>query len=69
MNDANKILLNHRIEEELETVTESDAVEFLTENGHDVNAAIIASLTDNTNLPDEEDYLLNEKLLKNYFDN
>ena len=66
MQEANRILLNNTFEKEMENVNDNDVVGYLEENGHDVNAALVASLEDEKSLPEEEDYFFDEKTLDNY---
>lgn len=53
------------IENEMDQLSDLDAIEYLKENGHDVNAALVASLTENINLPEAADYLKDEQTLTN----
>ena len=66
MQEANRILLNNTFEKEMENVNDNDVVDYLEENGHDVDAALVASLEDEKSLPEEEDYFFDEKTLDNY---
>ncbi len=65
MNEAKQIILNKHLEAELDKVNEMDAVEYLMDNGHDINAALIASLSENISLPEEVDYLYDTETLNN----
>ena len=67
-NETKKINLNENIDEELDKINELDALEYLKENGHDINAALVASLTENSGMPDEVDYLYDNETLNNYID-
>lgn len=50
----------------LETVSDDEIVQYLENNGEDVNTALVASATEEGNLPGEEDYLLDENALDNF---
>lgn len=49
-------------------INETDFVQYLTENGHDVDAALVATLTDEQTLPAEEDYILDNNRLETYLE-
>ena len=53
------------IDDELLKVNDNDIVNYLKESGEDVNAALVASISDDKNLPDQVDYLTDEKTLDN----
>ena len=53
------------IESEMEQLSDLDAIEYLKENGHDVYAALVASLNENSNLPEAADYLKDDQTLTN----
>ena len=55
-------------DEALSTVTDADIVSYLQKDGQDVNAALVASVTDDKNLPDQVDYLTDDKTLDNLLD-
>lgn len=46
-------------------ISDEDIMAYLKTSGDDVNAALVASATDNKNLPEEVDYLLDDKTLDN----
>ncbi len=52
-------------DEALSTVTDADIVSYLQKDGQDVNAALVASVADDKNLPDQVDYLTDDKTLDN----
>jgi hypothetical protein len=64
--EAKYIISHQTLEEELDNLNDKDAVDYLTENGHDLNAALVASLNENVSLPDEIDYLNDNETLNNY---
>lgn len=53
------------IEKGLSTVADEDIVNYLQKSGLDVNAALVASIADDKNLPDQVDYLTDDKTLDN----
>ena len=53
------------VDEALLKVSDNDIVNYLKESGEDVNAALVASIADDKNLPDQVDYLTDEKTLDN----
>ena len=52
-------------DEALSTVTDADIVSYLQKDGQDINAALVASIADDKNLPDQVDYLTDDKTLDN----
>jgi hypothetical protein len=67
--EANGLVINFNNDEAtFDQINETDYVEFLTENGHDVNAALVATLTDEQSLPAEEDYILDNNKLETYLE-
>ena len=63
--DANSIIKNNTFDEVLSTVSDTDIVNYLQKSGQDVNAALVASVADDKNLPDQVDYLTDDKTLDN----
>ena len=55
-------------DEALSSVTDADIVNYLQKDGQDVNAALVASVSDDKNLPDQVDYLTDENTLDNLLD-
>ena len=56
---------NSNFDEVLSSVNDADIVSYLQKNGQDVNAALVASIADDKNLPDQLDYLTDDKTLDN----
>lgn len=54
------------IDKALESVKDEEIVSYLSATGQDVNAALVASVIDENNLPSSEDYLLDENTLKEF---
>jgi len=52
-------------DEALATVSDDDIVAYLQKNGEDVNAALVASTIEDNNLPEQVDYLTDDKTLDN----
>ena len=66
-NLPNTIIMNGSFDEALKSVPYTEIEEYLQQGGQDVNAALVASSTDDTDkLPDATDYLLDENVLENY---
>ena len=63
LQEAQSILSNNNFEAEMKSLTDDDIVQYLHLNGSDVNAALVASLADEGNIPSEEEYLYNEQTL------
>jgi hypothetical protein len=68
MAKANEIIQKKSFEKELENVSDEDLEQYLSQNGQDVNAALVASSMDNEegSLPDAADYLLDENTLNDF---
>ncbi|MEO7045517.1 MAG: hypothetical protein ABI091_09455, partial [Ferruginibacter sp.] len=70
MADAKQIIKNNSFDQELNTISDNDIEQYLQKRGLDVNAALVASSTDdNSNLPAPEDYINNDNTLDNYLNN
>lgn len=54
------------IDKALESINDEEIVDYLATRGQDVNAALVASVIDENNLPASEDYLLDENTLKEF---
>lgn len=54
------------VDQELAQISDTDIVKFLEATGTDVKAAIVANSIDENELPNQEDYLLDEKALDKY---
>jgi hypothetical protein len=50
-------------DKEFSSVSDDAIVSFLESKGQDVEAALVASLTDEKNLPEADDYIINENTL------
>lgn len=67
LKDANAIIKAGSFDETLQTVSDKEIEKYLQQSGHDVNAALVASSTDDADkLPEAADYLLDENVLENY---
>lgn len=61
---ADAIIKTNSFDKELASISDADIVNFLESKGQDVDAALVASLTDNDKvLPDADDYLFDENTL------
>ncbi|MEP6713020.1 MAG: hypothetical protein ABJA37_11410 [Ferruginibacter sp.] len=66
MAQAGEIIKNNSFEKELNNVSDKDIQQYLEQHGQDVNAALVASVTDDNNLPNPEDYITDDKTLDDY---
>lgn len=66
MAEAQTIIAKGSFDSELATLTAGDIEKYLEDSGHDPDAAVAASTINETNLPDELDYLLNENTLNDF---
>lgn len=64
--EAKKIMLNKSFDVEFEKINEKEIENYLEENGHDVNAALVASLNEDEISLDNEDILYDEEAVDNY---
>ncbi|MCX6293852.1 MAG: hypothetical protein NT127_06115 [Sphingobacteriales bacterium] len=64
--EAKKIILNKSFESEFEQINDKEIENYLEENGHDVNAALVASLNEDEISLDNEDILYDEEAVDNY---
>ena len=63
----NTVLMSGSFDEALQNVSDNEIEQYLQKSGHDVNAALVASSTDDVDkLPEATDYLLDENVLENY---
>jgi len=65
MADAKKIIDNNSFDKELSAISDDDIIAYLQKGGEDVNAALVASVEDDKNLPEAVDYLTDDKTLDN----
>jgi hypothetical protein len=61
--EAKQIMRTNSFDKEFSSVSDDAIVSFLESKGQDVEAALVASLTDEKNLPDADDYIINENTL------
>jgi hypothetical protein len=64
--EAQKIILNKSFETEFEQIDEKEITNYLEENGHDVNAALVASLTEEEIILENDELLIDEEATNNY---
>ncbi len=64
--EAKKIILNNSFESEFEQINDKEIQNYLEENGHDVNAALVASLNEDEINLDNDDLLYDEEAVDNY---
>ena len=63
---ASDILKNNSFDKTLEALGDDEIVNYLKNDGEDVNAALVASVTDEKGLPEEDAYFMDEKTLDNF---
>jgi hypothetical protein len=63
---ANEIIKTNSFDATLSSISDKDIEKYLSQNGEDIDAALVAASTDNATLPEAADYLLDEKTLDNY---
>ncbi len=63
MKEANKIIETNSFETEMNNISDAAIVAFLENKGQNVEASLVASLVDDKNLPEADDYLLNDNTL------
>ncbi len=65
----NAMLQTGSFDEALQNINSNEIEQYLQQNGQDVNAALVASTTDDeSKLPEAADYLLNENTLDEFLD-
>ncbi len=64
-----QIAKENKFDEELSKVTDDDIIKYLQKNNTDVDAALVANVVDENELPSKEDYLTDDKALDKYLDN
>lgn len=63
MKEANKIIETNSFETEMNNISDAAIVAFLENKGENVEASLVASLVDDKNLPEADEYLLNDNTL------
>lgn len=66
MKQADEIIKNNSFDVTLEAISDKDLEKYLTNNGEDVNAALVAATAEDVQLPNAEDYLFDDKTLDNF---
>ena len=61
--EAKQIIKTNSFDKELSAVSDAAIVSFLESKGQNVEASLVASLTDDKNLPDADEYLINDNTL------
>ena len=64
--EAKKIMNSGRYEEVFKSLPEEDIENYLSAQGHDIEAALVANAAYNKELPDKIDYLLQENTLEEF---
>jgi hypothetical protein len=69
-NEANKIIKEGSFEKELENIPDKDLEKYLSDNGVDVAAGLVAStIDDESKLPEVDDYLFDDNTLNEFLKN
>jgi hypothetical protein len=63
---AAEILKNNSFDKTMESLGDDEIINYLNNDGEDVNAALVASVTDEKTLPEEDAYFIDEKTLDNF---
>ncbi len=63
VNNGMQIMKSNSFESELETLNSTEIERYLASNGQDINASLVALVSDENILPAAEDYLINENTL------
>ncbi|MFT3909078.1 MAG: hypothetical protein QM737_06590 [Ferruginibacter sp.] len=63
---ANEIIKNDSFDKMMESLGDDEIEGYLKNDGEDINAALVASLTDEKTLPSEDDYFTDDKALENF---
>jgi hypothetical protein len=64
--DGRDIIKNDSFDRTLEALGDDEIVNYLKNDGEDINAALVASVTDEKTLPEEDAYFMDEKTLDNF---
>jgi hypothetical protein len=64
-----QIAKENKVEEEINKLTDADIVNYLKSNGENIDMAAVTNLVDEKKLPEQTDYLMDDKTLDNYLDN
>lgn len=66
--EAGTILQNNSFDKAIETVGDDEILKYLEKNGDDIDAAMVASLTEDKTPPAVDEYIFNDKALDAYID-
>ena len=64
--EKGKSMNDRQFNETLGNLTETDIAKYLEKNGDFTDVATLKNNLEDSNLPSQEDYLMNEKTLENY---
>jgi hypothetical protein len=67
--EKGKTMDDKKFNETLSNLSADDILNYLQRNGNETDIAVLSSNMEETNLPNEEDYLLDEKTLDNFLKN
>lgn len=60
------VIADQNFDQALASISDDEIVAYLKQSGEDVNAALVASASENTNLPEQTDYLTDGNTLDNF---
>ncbi len=66
MQQASQIVQSNSFDKELDALSGKDIEQYLKQSGQNVEAALVASVTDDANLPSQDDYLYDENTLDEF---
>ncbi|MEO6670293.1 MAG: hypothetical protein ABIN36_12500 [Ferruginibacter sp.] len=66
INDGMDIIKNGSFDKTLEALADDEIVNYLKNDGEDINAALVASVTDEQTLPEQDAYFIDEQTLDNF---
>ena len=61
--EAGRVCQEDACEQGMNSVTDEEITQYLQSNGQDVNTALMASLSDETELPDADEYIYDDQTL------
>ena len=66
MQQASRIVQSNSFDKELDALSGKDIEQYLKQSGQNVEAALVASVTDDANLPSQDEYLYDENTLDEF---
>lgn len=66
MQQANRIVSSNSFDKEMDALSGKDIEQYLKQSGQNVDAALVASVTDDANLPSQDEYLFDKNTLDEF---